>query len=106
MNQNKTKLLLQDKLNELNKRLEHLNIDISRSHSADFEEQAQERENDEVIDVIAEETEKAIRQIKKALQQIDEGEYGICTECGAEMASERLLAIPESTECTECLQHS
>jgi RNA polymerase-binding transcription factor DksA len=94
---------LQEKLTDLEQRLRRVNQDAGQSHSADFAEQAQERENDEVIDAIGDESDKSIRQIKKALQRLEEGKYGICTQCNNEIDPKRLAAVPESTVCLSCL---
>ncbi|KAA0021443.1 TraR/DksA family transcriptional regulator [Antrihabitans cavernicola] len=37
-----------------------------------------------------------------ALTRIDNGAYGICTICGAQIAAERLDALPAATRCIEC----
>ncbi|MFN3567469.1 MAG: RNA polymerase-binding protein DksA [Caldimicrobium sp.] len=45
---------------------------------------------------------KLLKKIEKALQKIEEGTYGICEACGAEIDEKRLLARPEATLCIEC----
>ena len=40
----------------------------------------------------------------KSMQRLAEGEYGICTECGDEIARERLFANPAATRCADCQQ--
>jgi len=45
---------------------------------------------------------KLIFKIQEALQRLDNGEYGICEECGAEIGIERLKARPVTTLCIEC----
>ena len=102
MNQGIIKQQLQEKLNQLEQRLVQATRDASQSHSADSEEQAQERENDEVIDVIGTETERSIQQVKTALNRIEQGEYGICSSCRKAIDPHRLEAIPESTQCYSC----
>ncbi|MFG1488609.1 TraR/DksA family transcriptional regulator [Oceanospirillum sp. HFRX-1_2] len=95
---------LSAELESLTSRLNHIERDVSQSHSSDSAEQAQERENDEVLDEIGNETLHSIEQIKSALKRIDEGEYGICEKCGDEIAPERLLILPESTFCVKCAE--
>jgi DnaK suppressor protein len=46
--------------------------------------------------------EKTLRDIKKALERIENGTYGKCAYCGNEIAAERLLARPTSNACVEC----
>jgi DnaK suppressor protein len=40
--------------------------------------------------------------LDNALQRLAEGEYGICVECGDDIARERLYANPAATRCAEC----
>ncbi len=69
---------LQQRLAELQDRLANIKRDVTREHSGDSAEQAQERENDEVVDAIGNETAQSIRGIQAALERIDNGTYGIC----------------------------
>jgi DnaK suppressor protein len=39
-----------------------------------------------------------------ALRRLDEGEYGLCEDCGAEIAPARLKALPFAKRCVSC-QH-
>lgn len=48
--------------------------------------------------------EDEIADIKEALEAIDEGTYGKCTECGIEIPFERLEAVPTATTCVEHAQ--
>ncbi|MBN1442006.1 MAG: TraR/DksA family transcriptional regulator [Planctomycetes bacterium] len=52
----------------------------------------------EIMDIEA----TQIVQIETALKKIDEGTYGICEDCGGEIASARLEALPFATQCIEC----
>jgi DnaK suppressor protein len=45
---------------------------------------------------------KLIKKIKKALERIDNGTFGICETCGDEISIERLKARPVTTQCIEC----
>ena len=45
---------------------------------------------------------KLIRRIEEALDRIDNGEYGYCVDCGAEIGVKRLEARPIATQCIEC----
>ena len=46
--------------------------------------------------------ESTLRDINKALEKIEKGEYGKCNYCGQEIAEERLMARPASSSCVEC----
>lgn len=89
-------------MSELEGRLAKLKRDAAQEHSSDSAEQAQERENDEVVDAIGVETREALAAVKAALQRIDEGSYGRCTQCGGDIAPDRLKAMPEATSCISC----
>ena len=93
---------LENKLAELQVRLAGIKKDVTQSHSGDSAEQAQERENDEVVDAIGNETAQSIRVIQSALNRIEDGTYGICESCGKEIGEARLAAVPEATRCVEC----
>jgi len=45
---------------------------------------------------------KLIAKIREALERIDNGTYGICEICGAEISIERLKARPVTTQCIKC----
>ena len=45
---------------------------------------------------------KLIKKIKKALERIDNGTFGICETCGEEIAVKRLKARPVTSQCIEC----
>lgn len=93
---------LTDKLEQLEDRLAHVKKDMSQSHSSDSTEQAVERENDEVLEGIGQETQSAIADIRSALARIDEGTYGNCANCGEPINPERLVALPEAINCLSC----
>jgi DnaK suppressor protein len=40
--------------------------------------------------------------IERTLARIEEGSYGICAECGADIPIERLRAQPLASRCTKC----
>lgn len=46
--------------------------------------------------------EEQLTRIRSALQRIEDGRYGVCAACGAEISHERLLAKPEAVFCIEC----
>ena len=40
--------------------------------------------------------------IDRALARLDEGRYGICDDCGADIAESRLRALPFAERCRPC----
>ncbi len=95
---------LQQRLAAMQQRLDSIKRDVTRSHSGDSAEQAQERENDEVVDAIGNETAQSIRDLQSALARIEDGSYGICAGCGGDIGEGRLGAIPEATLCVKCAE--
>ena len=95
---------LQARLAQLQARLASIKRDVTQEHSGDSAEQAQERENDEVVDAIGNETALSIRGIQAALERISEGTYGVCAACGEEIGESRLEVVPEATRCVKCAQ--
>jgi DnaK suppressor protein len=46
-----------------------------------------------------------LRQIKEALQRINDGTYGICAECEKPISAKRLQAVPWAKYCVQCQEH-
>jgi RNA polymerase-binding protein DksA len=90
---------------DLTQRLERINLDmrhVRKPLDADFEEQAVERENDEVLDALSETLRTELAQIEAALGRLDSGNYGICQVCGREIPAARLEALPYASHCVDC----
>jgi len=107
MDTNAIRTQLEQRLAELQNRAERVTRDASHRDapvSADFAEQAVERENDEVLTAIADESEHEASQIRDALRRIDAGGYGICSECGEDISEARLQAVPYTTCCVGCAE--
>lgn len=45
---------------------------------------------------------KLIFKIQEALQRLENGDYGVCEECGEDIAIDRLKARPVTTLCIDC----
>lgn len=95
----------------LNERLEALVEEANRSVTGLTEEKLN---LPDAIDLASEEStrdfsirlkdreRKLIYKIRKALERIDEGEYGVCEVCGEDIAEKRLIARPVTTHCIDC----
>lgn len=68
----------------------------------DFAERASEREDDEMLEHLGAAEARELRMIDAALARIDDGEYGYCVKCGAEIAKERLDMLPATPFCRRC----
>ncbi len=102
MNTDKQHDALTQKLNDLEGRLASVTRDITKTLSSDFAEQATERENDDVLEEIARETQISIYKLRAALRHLEDDSYGICVTCGEDISPERLQVIPETTQCVNC----
>ena len=69
------------------------------NHPADGGSELHEQEVDLTTEVFFDEE---ARRIAEALQALEIGTYGTCVDCGAEIAAERLKAVPEAVRCLEC----
>ena len=43
-----------------------------------------------------------LKDVKSALEKIENGTYGVCENCGKEISEERLLVCPEAKTCLNC----
>jgi RNA polymerase-binding transcription factor len=77
---------------------QELNNAAGDQHLADHASETFEHELD---DTLEENVEQVMREIDLALSRIDEGTYGTCAVCGAEIPDERLAAVPYATLCIE-----
>lgn len=96
------KALLGEKLRELTARADEIDDDLSQPGDDDWEENAVESADDEVLQSVGDITLDEIRQVKHALAQIEAGNYGLCTACGGSIAKQRLEALPYATKCVKC----
>lgn len=93
---------LQARYAELEKRIAAVEDELDSEHSSDWEELATEREGDEVLEGVGNSAQQEIRQIEAALERLDSGEYGVCTNCGDPIPEERLNILPYTPFCRNC----
>ena len=96
---------LKTRQDELERRVANITRDVTRKASADWSEQAQERENDEVLDALGNEAVTELRLIQKALERIEEGDYEICAGCGGDIPMARLEIMPYTDLCVKCAEN-
>lgn len=92
---------LVERSRELQKKLNRINESQRKTHSRG-EDQAIERENDEVVDTLGENIREELKLIDNAIGKIEDGSYGICSNCGEKIAKERLQALPYTGLCIDC----
>ena len=71
------------------------------NHPADIGTESFERSKDIGLKDLAE---RRLKEIDEALSRINQGNYGICKECGKEIPEERLEAVPSTELCYDCRQ--
>jgi RNA polymerase-binding protein DksA len=92
---------------ELATRLEQITSDVRHEEeplSADFAEQATERENEEVMDALGAQARHEMSMISDALRRIEADEFGECLECGELINEQRLEALPFAKTCIDCAE--
>ncbi len=93
---------LEHRQGELMDRLGRIKKDLTKSHSSDWDDQAQERENDEVLNQLGKEVEQELRSVNTALDRMKSHQYGVCVKCAAEIPMARLEIKPEAAYCVKC----
>jgi DnaK suppressor protein len=93
---------LEQKRAELNERVDKIKATITSGLDPDSKEQAAQLENAEVLDALANEGVEELGKISSALQRMDEGTYGVCTNCGENIDNRRLDVRPFSSKCISC----
>lgn len=96
------KIRLQTLLAELEARQGRVVHDLSEPLAADFEEQAVEKEDDAGLEAQGALLAKEIASVRRALGRVDDGSYGECVRCGADIAPARLNVRPEAALCIDC----
>lgn len=90
---------------DLQARLKRLHAHQRREDGAinrDFEEQAVETQNDEVVDGLEVESRAELVQVERALDRIEAGDGDDCERCGEPIDPRRLQVLPYTTLCVKC----
>lgn len=98
---------LRQQRDDIKQRLAALQREVQRHDEpleADFAEQAVQRENDDVVDALQESAIVELRAIQNALARIESGDYGRCSQCGMDIPSARLKALPYTDRCIDCAE--
>ncbi len=74
--------------------------------SAAMDTEAEEKFEHARIVAIKEELNEKAKQIKKALEMVKKGKYGICEVCSKMIDTDRLAIFPEATKCVKCEKKS
>lgn len=105
MDENDFKKKLIELKKEVTHRISAIDRDIRHEGmSADWSEQASERENDEVLESLGNSSEQELAMIKFALLRIENGTYFQCDQCGEEIPTARLELLPFTAHCVNCAE--
>ena len=93
---------LEARLAELGARAERIEEDLRTPLDADFAEQASELADDEALEGVDDILRGEAAAVRAALMRIENGTYGACVNCGAEIPEARLEVQPTATACVKC----
>ena len=86
------------RVSEIQKDLRNENNPLEK----DFEEQAVQMENEEVLSALDAEGRATLLKIDHALQRIEAGNYDVCAMCDTNIPIERLQVMPYTELCVDC----
>jgi RNA polymerase-binding protein DksA len=89
---------LEQRVSRITDDLRHQSVPLEK----DFEEQATQRENEDVLGALDEAGRRELVSIRAALARMDAGTYGVCRRCGEPIAPARLRALPTALDCVDC----
>lgn len=94
---------------ELRDRIHHSLVNSDNKDYAEMAGRVQDLGDQSLADVLADANIHALEQevaeladITAALRRIRDGSYGVCLDCGAEIAPKRLEAHPTAKRCRDC----
>ena len=90
------KARLEAQLAELQQREDRIAQDLAEPLNADSSEQAVEMQDDVSLEGQAALVSREIASVNRALLRVENGTYGECARCGADIAAKRLEARPEA----------
>lgn len=93
---------LEERRRGIERRLAAIESDLGKQLDADSADRAIETENDEVLISLKRSGHEEMKAISSALDRIDNGTYGRCVLCEAEIGEQRLEALPFTPYCVEC----
>ena len=101
------RIFLENKMRELQKRIEELRFKANFEFAEEDLEEAAARVSDtELEEAMLDEDLKLLQDIKNALKRIDEGTYGFCRVCGQPIPARRLEVLPWAELCVKDQQES
>ena len=98
------KRMLEDRRREIQDKLRSLRetLPAEAAEVRDVEEQSVDDFVQEVDFALMQMKSETLRKIDEAVRRLEEDRYGVCAECGAEIAAARLKALPFALLCFSC----
>jgi DnaK suppressor protein len=87
------KTLISDRLKELGVRLHEIDTELGVPKPADWEEQAIDIEDDQVLEGLGLAAQKKVTLLQQGLARISDKSYRICVKCGDPISQDRLNAV-------------
>jgi DnaK suppressor protein len=100
--------MLEDRRREIHEKLRSLReaIPLEAHDVRDAEEQSVDDFVQEVDLALMQMKSDTLKKIDQAIQRLEEGSYGRCSECEQEIAAARLRALPFAVLCRDCQEES
>jgi DnaK suppressor protein len=98
------KTMLEDRRREIQDKLRSLRetLPVEAATVKDAEEQSVDDFVQEMDFALMEMKAESLGKIDEAIRRLEAGVYGVCAECGTEIAEARLKALPFATLCVGC----
>jgi DnaK suppressor protein len=98
------KRMLEERRQEIQQKLKSLRetIPVEAGAVRDAEEQSVDDFVQEVDFALMQMKSETLARIDEAIQRLEDGTYGLCTECTGEIAEARLKALPFAALCRDC----
>ncbi|MEO0543348.1 MAG: TraR/DksA C4-type zinc finger protein [Pseudomonadota bacterium] len=80
-------------------RLENIEDELDQPSNPNWDDDATESEQDEVLEDLGVSGQEEIKAIDAALQRMDDGTYGYCVVSGEKISEERLDVLPHTPFC-------
>ncbi len=97
-------MLLENKkhlLSEINQKIKQESDDHKKEMGDIYDIASSERERELTL-MLGDRERKKIQQVYRALEWLEEEEYGLCEECGEPIGDNRMRALPFTRLCVEC----
>jgi len=76
----------------------------NQSDESELEERSQQERSVRLLDRLDERGRRGVEAVTMALDRLAEGTYGLCVDCGTEIPTARLEALPEAERCVPCAE--